>query len=639
MRRQKNKFIIAFISAVIILSLLIPIKSAFASYRFNSWHTTIFVQRDGTLNVTEDLEMYFGSHDGGQPYHWFKRWIDLNKIQGVSDVKVYEVKNGERVPYTLGDNGPGTYIVTREGDSVYIKLNYVAKNTVKHFVITYKVLGAATAGAISFYQKDIKFEYYGIPPKNQVEIGKAMVEVHLPEGASKDQIKAWGWGLPVGTGKVQIVSGNLVEFSGQNLSPGQFIGFSIVMPKGLIIQPAGVTVHPGSAIDELKKKAEEEARKAKIAGLKTLIGFLFFIFIVVYMFLEWYRKGREYPVPDYAEYVSSPPSDLPPAVVGALLKQGATIKEVLATIIDLANRGYLKMEEIKGGLFKSRDYVYTLNRDKSTEDLKYFEKLIIDEMFSGLDMVKLSDLKYNFAQSLPKIYKAINQELVERGFFEGGSPAKVKGKYFGIGIAMIFVGFFLLFFGGPFLGFGFLIWPLILGGIVVLAFANAMPRKSRKGVEEYAKWLAFKRYLEGLLKYKKAQEAKDKFAAYLPFAIVFGIDKSFIREFSRVNAPAPVWYIPYGYYNTGYGYNGAGTNNAFLQGSRNSMGSSGIGGSNFAGGMQGFSLDSISDGLNSLLNSSASVFTSTKSSSSGGGGGFSGGGGFGGGGGGGSAAG
>jgi uncharacterized membrane protein len=568
MRNNFKKILAIFLFLLLLITVFVPLKSAFASYRYNNWNVTIFVQRDGTLNVTEDIEMYFGSHDGGQPYHWFKRWIDLNKIQGVSDVRVYEIKDGTQVPYKMGDNGPGTYLVTREGNSVYIKLNYVAKNTVKHFIINYKVLGAATAGAINFYEKDIKFEYYGIPPKNQVEIGKAMVEVHLPEGASKDQIKAWGWGLPVGTGSVKIVSGNLVEFSGQNLSPGEYIGFSIVMPKGLIIQPAGVTVHPGSAMDELKKKAEEEAHKAKIAGLKTLIGILLFLFIVLGMFLQWYRKGREYPVPDYAEYVSEPPSDLPPAVVGALLKQGATIKEVLATIIDLANRGYLKMEEIKGGFFKSRDYVYTLNKDKNLDELNEYEKMIIDRMFGGLDMVKLSDLKYNFAQSLPQIYKAINRMLVEKGFFEGGSPAKVKGKYFGIGIAMIFIGFFLLFFGGVFFGLGFLIWPLILGGIVVLAFANAMPRKSRKGVEEYAKWLAFKRYLEGLLKYKKAQEAKDKFAQYLPFAIVFGIDKHWIHEFSKVNAPAPVWYIPYGYYNTGYGYNGAdNTGNAFLQGS------------------------------------------------------------------------
>ncbi len=631
---MKTKKIFAiFLVLFIFISLFVPFKDAFASYRYNEWNSDITVQQSGDMLVKENLVMYFGSHDGGNAYHWFKRWINLDKIQDVTDIKVYEIKNGEEVPYKHGDNTPGTYTFYRSNSAVYIKLNYEAKDTVKHFVLQYKVVGAAERSTIQFFDKDTLIQYYAIPKGNEVSIGKASVDIHLPPGATKEQIKAWGWGLPVGTGKVDIVSGNEVKLHGEDIVPGEFVGFSIVMPKGLIIKPAGVAVHPGSAEDLQKRAAEEEARKAKIRGVKNFIGFLLFLFIAIFMFLQWYKHGKDLKLPEYAEYVREPPSNLTPAVVGALLKQGATIKEVLATIIDLANKGYLKMEEIKGGFLKGTDYVYTLNKEKKTDDLKPFEKDLLNYLFGGIDQIKLSDLKNSFAQFLPGIYKKINKELVDNGFYEGGSPAQVKGKYFAIGFIMAFLGFFDLMFGGL-MGLVFLAWPLLLGGIVVVAFANAMPRKSMKGAEERMKWLAFERYLKGLLKYKKAEEAKDKFAAYLPFAIIFGLDNSWIKAFSRVKAPAPIWYIPYGYYGgTGYGYGG---NRGVATTQGFSSGNSSVG--NIGNGMQGFSLESISHGLNSLLNSSASVFTSSKGSS-GGGGGFSGGGGFGGGGGGGSSAG
>jgi uncharacterized membrane protein len=622
-----KKIFVLLLVLLIFMVLFVPLESAFASYRYNEWNSDITIQKNGNMLVREDLVMYFGSHDGGQAYHWFKRWINLDKIQDVDSIEVYEDKNGEEIPYKLGNNTPGTYTFYKENGALYIKLNYEAKDTVKHFVLKYRVVGAAQRGAIEFYDKDTLIQYYAIPKGNEVSIGKASVDIHLPDGATKDQIKAWGWGLPVGTGKVQIVSGNEVKLYGENIAPGEFIGFSIIVPKDLIMRPAGVVVHPGSGADFEKRAAEEEAHKARIAGIKTLIWLLLFLLVLVLMFLQWYKYGSDYKLPEFAEYLREPPSNLPPAVVGALLKQGATIKEVLATIIDLANRGYIKIEEIKGGFLKNTDYVYTLDRSKDTITLKPFEQKLINYLFGVLDQVKLSDLKYSFAQFLPTVYKLVNQELINNDFYEGGSPAKVKSKYFGIGFVMVFLGFFAMFFG-IMMGLSFLAWPLLLGGLVVILFANAMPRKSLKGAQERMKWLAFERYLKGLLKYRKADEAKDKFAAYLPFAIVFGLDNSWIREFSRVKAPAPMWYIPYGYSNMGYGYNGSNGVASTQSFGGNSMPGVGQG---FAQGMQGFSLESISHGLNSLLNSSATVFTSTKSSSSGGGGGFSGGGGFGGG--------
>ena len=47
----------------------------------------------------------------------------------------------------------------------------------------------------------------------------------------------------------------------------------------------------------------------------------------------------------YAKYVSEPPSDLSPGLVGALIDEKVDTKEVMATVIDLASRGYLDIAE------------------------------------------------------------------------------------------------------------------------------------------------------------------------------------------------------------------------------------------------------------------------------------------------------
>jgi uncharacterized membrane protein len=48
-----------------------------------------------------------------------------------------------------------------------------------------------------------------------------------------------------------------------------------------------------------------------------------------------------------------------------------------------------------------------------------------------------------------------------------------------------------------------------------------MPRKTAKGAEEAAKWLAFKQYLENIDKYSDMESVKEQFQVYLPYAVAF----------------------------------------------------------------------------------------------------------------------
>ncbi len=82
------------------------------------------------------------------------------------------------------------------------------------------------------------------------------------------------------------------------------------------------------------------------------------------VYLLWYTRGRDRPVGIVAEYITEPPSDLPAGVVGTLVDEKADVKDIIASIVDLARRGALRMEEEKKegflGIGSGRDYIFHL---------------------------------------------------------------------------------------------------------------------------------------------------------------------------------------------------------------------------------------------------------------------------------------
>ena len=140
-----------------------------------------------------------------------------------------------------------------------------------------------------------------------------------------------------------------------------------------------------------------------------------------------------------------------------------------------------------------------------------------------------------------------------------------------------------------------------------------MPVKSRKGAEAAALSRAFKNYLANLEKYAKPEQVTEQFDKYLPFAIAFGLERTWINRFSRIpTTPMPGWYYPVG--RPFIAYPGRGTGMASRgSGRAHSAGQPGVGVPSLQGMSGGLSggLQSMSDGLNTMLNSAARTLTST----------------------------
>ena len=83
------------------------------------------------------------------------------------------------------------------------------------------------------------------------------------------------------------------------------------------------------------------------------------------MFWLWYTRGRDPRVgPIAVQY--APPDGMTPAEAGTLVDDDAGMRDITATIVDLAVRGYIVIEEKEKehmlGLYSNKEYVFHLKK-------------------------------------------------------------------------------------------------------------------------------------------------------------------------------------------------------------------------------------------------------------------------------------
>src|SRR5215210_8660059 len=139
-----------------------------------------------------------------------------------------------------------------------------------------------------------------------------------------------------------------------DVPPSQFVEMRVVFPRELLSSTGGARVEPGDGLQEIMEEevaeARSEARKAWLQAwlvrLQPLFGLLLVLVSVGAMVFIYQRYGRE-PKVDYAErYEREPPTNDPPAVIGAIITQKPSVgtREFTATLFDLIRRGVLKAE-------------------------------------------------------------------------------------------------------------------------------------------------------------------------------------------------------------------------------------------------------------------------------------------------------
>jgi len=220
-------------------------------------------------------------------------------------------------------------------------------------------------------------------------------------------------------------------------------------------------------------------------------------------------------------------------------------------IIDLAVRGYLKIEQLTSQkllFFSNRDYRFELLKEfKADPGLKNHEQQFLTGIFgsgSPGNTVTLSSLKNKFYVHLPKIRNSLYQLLSKRGYFYG-RPDRIRGSYRAVGLGLLVAGFFLM---GILRRWEALVLLSASGGVIA-AFSTVMPRLTTRGVRMVHQILGLKEFITRVEKdrlKRMTDENPALFDEVLPFAMVLGVADEWAEAFRDLYREPPAWFAsPY----------------------------------------------------------------------------------------------
>ena len=619
-----------------------PATAIAKTVTWSSYDVALKLNGDGSFHVTERQNVAFS----GGPFSFAYATIPTARMDDLRNIAVSEIRDGDSIAYhRASTKAPESYTVSYSSTDVTINWYMPpTSNESRLFVLEYDVIGglrvyANDAGPRQqIWWTAIDSDVTDIAP-----IEQATFTIELPAAIDTSTVIIDG---PGGNNVADHTQdGRLYTWSQSNMGSGDSLEVRMEFPA-LVSAAAPAWQAADDTKQERERDREDRQNLLKLmmaaaalltatAGGAGLLGL-------------WYTRGRDPGVGAVATYLSEPPDDLPPGAAGALVDEVVDQRDIVATLVDLGNRGVLKITEGQSGsVFHHK--TYTIAKQASSTPLRPFESSFVAAMMGSGDSTDLVSAKARFGPQADRIRNEMYAELVSRGYF-GVSPETTRSRYrhfSTIGLAILIA--VVVFFGGRILGMsGWIILPVIAAGILLLALqklARYMPRKTFSGAESAAKWRAFKRYLESLDDQKATEGATEIFQKYLPYAVAFGIEHTWVNRFAQAGAPAPDWYTGTGggtmfgggqpyrpYRRTGWGGGWVGFPGGTSTG--------GSGGGDSGGGVDfpdlgdvqeasdrgAGSLQSLSSGLFGLLNSAGSAFESFSGSSGGHHGGFSGGG-------------
>jgi hypothetical protein len=507
-------------------------------WTITGFHSEIQISTDSSLLVTEDIRADFGTLQK----HGILRTIPVRYRYDSSHdryfaLSVKSVTDGTQ-PIAYTDRTQSGNSVIKIGDP-----NHTVTGE-NRYVITYTVTGAMDA----FPDHD---ELFWNVDGALWPVPKQLVSatVTLPAG-SFQQAGCFQGVAGSRNGCMHSMVGNSVNFSSAGrLQPGEQLSAVIGLNKGAISIPAPLLTNREAVFPEdgfeAKPLTVGVSALILLAGL-GLIGWNWWVhgrdraYLTQYYLTNDPREGAE-PLFDHEPLAVefAPPQKLRPAQLGLILDETADTKDVTATIVDLAVRGYLEIREVQG----ENDWLFAQKATDTTPLLPY-EKTILAGLFDGRAQVRLSELKFTFHDALRKAEGGVIADAMSRKLFTT-RPDTVRSVWGCGGLAGIAVGGLLTFLLGRTFGWGLVGLAILLVGIAAFAGSRFMSQRTAAGRDVMQHTLGFRLYMTTAEKYRQQfAEKAGIFSELLPYAIVFGSVTLWAKAFEGMDiSTGNSWYV------------------------------------------------------------------------------------------------
>jgi len=553
-----------------------------AAERIRDFGVEIRLDPDGSFSVEERIVYDFE----GEHRHGIYRDIPVR----------YERALGARHHVGLDVDGvtdesgaAQRHAVSRRGDSLRIRVGDPDRTVtgVRHYRVRYRV-----RRAMLFFPEHDELYWNATGTEWDLPIDRAVVLVRLPAGAMPADARLACFAGPRGAvaGSCEAARADgAMRFEARELRAREGLTIVLGLPKGIVREP--------TAWERAQAWLGDTGILWALLPIATFLG----------MLTAWRRFGRDDGAEESIPVRYTPPEGLTPAEVGTLADERADLQDVTATILDLAVRGVLSIEEIGTRhflFFGSKDYrLRRQRRDASgpkaherpdAGTLKAHEQRLLRGLFGGDEEVLVSELRNAFYTELPAIRKALYRELSGPGRYFPTSPEGVRTRWAIAGGALAVLGFAALVTeAAPLPG----VAAGLSAGGVVLAFSRVMPRRTRKGrraLQEIRGFEEFVRRADADRLARLGGRTVENFEKVLPFAVVLGAADAWAEAFADIYTRPPDWYRGEGSAHdfqprvfVNHVGQSLGTIGQSLASRPRGSGSSGFGGGGFSGGGMG----------------------------------------------------
>ena len=567
-----------------VLSLLFAFAApALAQERILSYDSSVAVNADGSLDVTETIKVHAEGTDirRGIYRDFPTRYRDRYGNRVVVDFQpVAVLRDGNSEPWFTERKPNGVRLNTGNDDLLPVPADYT-------YTLRYR-----TTRQLGFFKDHDELYWNAIGTGWDFPIESASVDVQLPQAVPVDAMHVEGYtGAQGANGQDYVatlpVPGHAHWQVSRPLAPGENITIVLDFPKGIVTAP--------SKAQRLWWMLKDN--RGVLVALFALLG------VCLYAFRRWQAVGRD-PRPGIVIARYEPPKDYSPAALRFIQKMGGDNRCVTSDLLSLAVAGCLRIDRDKHLLGDK----WSLQRlhPSTPPALSDSQRTLLSGLFKDGDALELEKGNAALLQSAIGAQKKTLEDAYAGKMFQRNLGSVGIAALIGIGGLVLA---FMLSGGG---GIPLIIAIGVLVVAALIAFAilvRAPTAEGRKLLDEIA---GLKLYLGVAERDELARMPgpdapplldADHYQFLLPYAVALEVEEAWTRKFTLAVGAAAAAAVTAGI----AWYRGSGISD----------------------------LNQLSSAIGSSLDSQiASASTPPGSSSGSGGGGFSGGGGGGGGGGG-----
>lgn len=486
-----------------------------------STNIRVKLERDGRLSVTEQITV-----PGDGPV---SRTVELR--QAAAD-------NAERV-FTIRDArvaGPGEVHVDEDTLSLTLQPG--------ESTLTYSVEGAVTpAGDV----QDVRWQVTG---GWDVPVAEAEVSSFVTPAVPKAINCLAG---PIGSDSqcdsFEIGHTQSVRAEKAGLRPGERVDLSVQLPAGTV--PPNARIERNSGFFGAFALTPASGAGVTGVGLLLLGGFG----------ILWYVRGRDAralasdtgPVDvlmtdEHGNVTFASPDGVLPGQVGTVVDEYVDVVDVTATVIDLAVRNYLWIEEIRGEQHAQDWRLVRLN--PPDDSLRPFERAVYEQLLGDADEVRISELRTGAAVDLTRVRDALYADVVEQNWF-ARRPDSERSKFWWAAVGLALAGVALTVVLALTSALALVGLAVAVGGVALTFAARLMPARTRRGSALVAQVRGLRAYLHGARADAIPEANREMvFSRSLPYAVVLGETDRWLGEFADLDpgadgTPGLYWYGEY----------------------------------------------------------------------------------------------